>query len=271
MWCHKAQWQTNVFKYQWADQLGYTGWSPWVKSITVTSKLVPLQPCQQRHHSGPETWQPTEHISKPGLWLLQPVKCSFKTCSDFFFFTIDHFTKSCMILWEVVRSENVVASLRGLETHHPEERGVSEGLVLVDGGEDAEDETCQNNEEPEEGQKYSEHQFLLPNPQIHPPSKHLVENPSVQISSMTALGIKPRPTAHTGPQHHNSFSFLLEKINSLQTSWYCYVQHVSLSSPLKDKPANYFLFDATGWTQDRLKQSDHDGVSAVVNEVKTAP
>lgn len=63
------------------------------------------------------------------------------------------------------------ASLRGLKTHHPEERGVSEGLVLVDGGEDAEDETRQNNEEPEEGQKYTEHQFLLPKPQIYLKSK----------------------------------------------------------------------------------------------------
>lgn len=40
-------------------------------------------------------------------------------------------------------------------THHPEERRVSQRLVLVDGGQDAEDETGQNDEEPEDTKQIS--------------------------------------------------------------------------------------------------------------------
>lgn len=70
-----------------------------------------------------------------------------------------------------MRLVNADASPRRLNTHHPEECRVSERLVLVDGGEDAEDETRQNNEEPGEGQKQTKHQFLLPKPQISLKSK----------------------------------------------------------------------------------------------------
>lgn len=106
---------------------------------------------------------------------------------------------------DLARLEKADAPPGGMKTHHPEERRVSEGLVLVDGGEDAEDEACQNNEEPEEGQKYSEHQFLLPKPQIYPDikgSRELVWKP------LNPNLLKDSPSYHT-QAHENLFFFFL--------------------------------------------------------------
>lgn len=45
-------------------------------------------------------------------------------------------------------TDGIIFTPGKLKTHHPEECCLRQGLVLVDGGEDAEDQTGQNHEEP---------------------------------------------------------------------------------------------------------------------------